>query len=80
MTGGQSIQIWRPTNTAKQHASSKEEAIQMFHQTIHFMQFGRISPEEERFKLYQMANMDQTLLPFSVANGPTYETTNSCKT
>ena len=34
-------------------------------------------PIEERFGLHQIANMDQTPLPFSFTSGPTYDTTNS---
>ena len=74
------ISLRRPTNTAQQHASSKEKAIQMFHQTIRDLQCSNVEgdgPVEERFKLCQIANMDQTPLPFSFTNGPTYETTNS---
>ena len=37
----------------------------------------RDCPQEEQFKLCQFANIDQTPLPFSFTDGPTYETTNS---
>ncbi len=34
-------------------------------------------PQEERFGHHQIANVDQTPLPFSFCQRPTYETTNS---
>ena len=73
------ISLRRPTNTSQRQPTDKEEAIQMFHQTIRDLQCsGRgDGPQEERFKLCQIANMDQTPLPFSFTSGPTYETTNS---
>lgn len=33
--------------------------------------------QEDKFGLHQIANVDQTPLPFSFTQGPTYETTNS---
>ena len=73
------ISFRKPTNTAQRAPSEKEETIQEFHRQIREVQLGGESdgPQEERFGLHQIANMDQTPLPFSFTSGPTYETTNS---
>ena len=73
------ISFRRPTNTAQKPPDEKEEAIQKFHRQIRVVQSAGEGdgPQEERFKLHQIANVDQTPLPFSFTDGPTYETTKS---
>ncbi len=74
------ISFRRPTNTAQKPPSEKEEAIQQFHCQIRKLQIPSDEsdgPREERFGLHQIANMDQTPLPFSFTSGPTYDTTNT---
>ena len=73
------ISLRRPTNKAQQPPDEKEVAVHDFHQKIRKIQSGGIGdgPKEERFTLSQIANMDQTLLPFSFTDGPTYDTTNA---
>ena len=68
-----------PTNAAQKQLHENEEAIWKFHQEIHQTQYPSDSdgPEEDRFKLYEIANVDQTPFPFAFNQGPTYETTNS---
>ena len=62
------VSFRRPTNTAQKAPSEKEEAIQNFHQEIRAIQLpdGGDGPQEERFRLHQIASMDQTPLPFSL--------------
>lgn len=69
----------RLTNTAQNPPDEIEEAIREFHRMIHYVQLADNGdgPQEEKFKLYQIANVDQTPLPFSFTAGPTYETTNA---
>ena len=61
---------------AQKPAEDKREAIQQFHRTI-----TRVADEERptrpvgRFSLQQIANVDQTPLPFSFTNGGTYADT-----
>ena len=70
------ISLWIPTNTSQKPAADKREAIQQFHRTIR-----KIATEERptrpvgRFTLKQIANVDQTPLPFSFTNGGTYADT-----
>ena len=73
------ISLRRATNTAQKVPQDKEAAIQEFHRQIREVQAPSEGdgPQEERFKLCQIANVDQTPLPFSFTDGPTYETTNS---
>ena len=73
------ISLRRPTNTAQREPSEKEAAIQEFHRQIRQHQFPESGdgPQEEKFQLHQLANVDQTPLPFAFTSGPTYETTNS---
>ena len=73
------ISLRRPTNTAQKPPSDKEAAIAEFHGVIREIQLDQNNDgqQEERFGLHQIANVDQTPLPFSFSQGPTYETTNS---
>lgn len=73
------ISLRRPTNTAQRQPDEKEEALQEFHRQIRECQLSESGdgPQEERFQLHQIANVDQTPLPFAFTSGPTYETTNS---
>ena len=70
------ISLRRPTNTSQRPAADKREAIQQFHRTIR-----KLAAEERptrpvrRFTLKQIANVDQTPLPFSFTNGGTYADT-----
>ena len=66
------ISLRRPTNTAQKQPTDKEEAIRK--QQPSEDSDGQM---EDRFKLSQIANVDQTLLPFAFNQGSTYETTNS---
>ena len=72
------ISLRRPTNKAQKHPETKEDDIQKFHKTIRKVQISSEGDgqKEEKFQLCQIANMDQTPLPFSFTSGPTYDTTN----
>ena len=72
------ISLRRPTNKAQKHPETKEDDIQKFHKTIRKVQISSVGDgqKEEKFQLCQIANMDQTPLPFSFTSGPTYDTTN----
>ena len=69
------LSLRRATNTAQQPRTDKVSMLQHFHRTIR-----RVAAVEEttsssdvgRFSLSQIANMDQTPLPFSFAGGETY--------
>ena len=67
------------SNTAQNPPSDKEAAIQEFHRQIREAQLPGEGdgPKEEKFRLSQIANVDQTPLPFSFVDGPTYDTTNA---
>ena len=69
------ISLRRATNTAQKVPQDKEAAIQEYCE-VQAPSEGD-GPQEERFKLCQIANVDQTPLPFSFTDGPTYETINS---
>ena len=73
------ISLRRPTNTAQKQPSEKEVLIQEFHKEIRKVQLPESGDgaQEERFLSHQIANVDQTPLPFSFTQGPTYETTNT---
>ena len=71
----QSISLRRTTNIAQRPADDKEEAIRQFHHTIR--KTAQVRNDEElrdvgRYSLRQIANMDQTPLPFSFASDGTY--------
>lgn len=57
----------------------KKGLIQEFHKLIRKVQLPESGDgaQEERFLSHQIANVDQTPLPFSFTQGPTYETTNA---
>ena len=67
------ISLRRATNVCQKPASDKRAAVQQFHQNIR-----RAAHEERptrpvgRFALQQIANVDQTPLPFTFASGGTY--------
>ena len=68
------ISLRRPTHKAQVIPSSKSELIQSFHRDIRAKaatgnQLGPLG----RFRLSCIANVDQTPLPFTFTNGPTYE-------
>ena len=72
------ISLHRSTNTAQKPATDKLSLIRQFHTTIR----REAKPSDEapsfdvgRFKLHQIANMDQTPLPFTFASGETYDQT-----
>ena len=70
-----SISLRRSTNTAQKPASDKREAVQQFHRTIR--EVSKVVGESDshdvgRYKLSQVANMDQTPLPFCFSDGGTY--------
>ena len=73
------ISFRRNVSTAQSPPSDKEVAIQEFHQQIRDIKLREEGdgPQEERFNLSQISNVDQTPLPFSSVDGPTYETTNA---
>ena len=70
------ISLRRPTNVCQKPAADKREAIQQFHRAIR-----KIAHEERptravgRFMPRQIANVDQTPLPFSFTSGGTYTDT-----
>ena len=73
-----SISLRRPTNTSQRPALDKVETIRAFHHTIRRLaKPGEGQPMEDIgcFKLYQIANMDQTPLPFCFTDGSTYKET-----
>lgn len=56
-----------------------KKVIREFHRKISEIQIpvccDRDDPEEGCFQLFQIVNVDQTPLPFSFTDGPTYKTT-----
>lgn len=58
------ISLRRPTNKAQKEPEEKEDIIRNFHQSIRKIQVSGEGdgPQEEKFKLCQIANMDQTPL------------------
>ena len=72
------ISLRRATNTAQKPATDKLSLIRNFHSTIR--REAKPSNGENvfnvgRFKLHQVANKDQTPLPFTFASGETYNET-----
>ena len=72
------ISLRRRTNTSQKAPDDKVQAIQSFHNDIR--KVAALSDGDEqhsvgRFKLCQIANMDQTPLPFSFTSGDTYADT-----
>ena len=63
------------TNKAQHVPSDKRELIRNFHRKIH--QEAAVGPQIGKlgqFRSSSVANVDQTPLPFTFTNGPTYET------
>ena len=72
------ISLRRATNTAQRPASDKLSLVRHFHTTIRSTTKpaeGAESFDVGRFKLHQVANMNQTPLPFMFASGETYSRT-----
>jgi len=72
------ICLRRPTHKAQAVPSSKRQLIRSFHRDIRAKaaignQLGSLG----RFRLSCIANVDQTPLPFTFTNGPTYRPLNS---
>ena len=62
-------------NVCQRPASDKESAVRSFHMNIrHIALQGEQSGKVGKFGLHQVANVDQTPLPFCFADGPTLET------
>ena len=69
------ISFRRPINTTQKEPKRKRQSKSSINV---FVKCGEgDGPQEERFGLHQITNMDQTPLPFSFTDGPTYDTTNS---
>ena len=69
------ISLWCPTNKAQRIPKDKRELIRNFHWKICQeaavgSQIGKLGQFTSSF----VANVDQTLLPFTFTNGSTYET------
>ena len=70
------ISLRRSTNVSQKPADDKLGAVQKFHRTIH-----QVASKGERkgplgqFELHQVANMDQTPLPFCFPDGEMYADT-----
>ena len=60
------ISLRRSTNKAQKHPETKEDDIRK----VQISSEGD-GQKEEKFQLCQIANMDQTPLPFSFTSGPT---------
>ena len=72
------ISFRRSTNTAQRPPADKMDLIRQFHREIRKTAAVGGGDEQQsvgRFKLSQIANMDQTPLPFSFCEGPTYADT-----
>ena len=70
------ISLRRATNVSQKPADDKRGAIQGFHLTIREVaREGEIKGPLGQFLLHQVANMDQTPLPFCFSNGETYADT-----
>ena len=73
-----SISFRRSINTAQRPPADKMDLIRQFHREIRKTAAVGEGDEQQsvgRFKLSQIANMDQTPLPFSFCEGPTYADT-----
>ena len=56
--------------------SNKESAVRSFHKNIcHIALQGEQTGKVGKFRPHQVANVDQTPLPFCFAHGPTYADT-----
>ena len=68
------ISLRRPTNKAQSVPVTKKQLIQNFHRKIR--QEAAVGPQIGKlgqFNTCNLANVDQTPLPFTFTNGPTYE-------
>ena len=71
----QGISLRRTTNIAQKPANDKEDAIRRFHLTIRNeakLSVDDVQSDVGKYSLRQVANMDQTPLPFSFAGDDTY--------
>lgn len=70
------ISFRRSTNVSQRPASDKESAVRLFHRNIrHIALQGEQAEKVGKFVLHQIANVDQTHLPFCFAEGSTYTDT-----
>ena len=70
------ISFRRYTNVSQRPTSDKESAVRSFHKNIrHIALQGEQTGKVEKFGLHQVANVDQTPLPFYFTGGPTYTDT-----
>ena len=70
------ISFRRSTNISQRPASDKESAVRSFQINIrHIALQGEQTGKVGKFGLHQVANVDQTPLPFCFADGPTYTDT-----
>ena len=64
------------TNVCQQPSSNKIQALRRFHRDINQKATNgskdKMMNQTGKFSLYQMANVDQTLLPFTFTDGQTY--------
>ena len=68
------ICLRRPTNKAQHTPADKQQLIRKFHQEIRQVaKSGEQISELGRFTSSSVANVDQTPLPFTFTDGPTYE-------
>ena len=68
------ISLRRPTNKAQRTPADKKELIQSFHRKI--CQEAAVGPQIGKLGQFgsdNVANVDQTPMPFMFTNGPTYE-------
>ena len=73
-----SVSLRRPTNASQKAAGDKEGCIQAFHHQLRKLAApadGEEVRDVGRFCLHQIANMDQTPLPFCFTDGTTYDQT-----
>ena len=73
-----SVSLRRPTNASQKPARDKEGSIQTFYRELRKLATpaeGESPKEVGRFGLHQIANMDQTPLPFCFTDGTTYDQT-----
>ena len=70
------ISFRRSTNVCQKPADDKKSAVRSFHKTIREIACdGEQTGQVGRFELHQVANVDQTPLPFCFADGATYADT-----
>ena len=65
-----------PTPRCRRPTSDKDSAATSFHKNIHHVALqGEQTGKAGKFGFHQVANVDQTPLPFCFADGPTYAVT-----